>query len=169
MRLLERLQRGRFQGPAGIYLRLALATAFLSAVADRFGLWGPFGTPNVAWGDFDRFSVYVGKLNWLLPSSLLTLPAWGSTIAELVLGITLLLGLWTRLSAVASCVLLLAFGLTMTFALGPEAPLSFSVFSASAGAFVLAGLPDHAYAWSLDRILSARPRSGDPSLVRSPG
>ena len=43
MRSLEHLQ------PAvTVYLRIALGAAFLSAVADRVGLWGPFGTPNVA-------------------------------------------------------------------------------------------------------------------------
>jgi hypothetical protein len=31
-----------------VYLRLALGTAFLSAVADRVGLWGPPGARN--WG-----------------------------------------------------------------------------------------------------------------------
>jgi hypothetical protein len=31
-------------------------------VADRFGLWGPFGDAGVAWGDFDRFTVYTARL-----------------------------------------------------------------------------------------------------------
>ncbi len=42
----------------------ALAAGFLSAVADRFGLWGPTGTPGVAWGGFDPFLVYTRKLLW---------------------------------------------------------------------------------------------------------
>jgi hypothetical protein len=37
-------------------VRLPLAFSFLSAVADRFGLWGPFGTAGVAWGDFERLT-----------------------------------------------------------------------------------------------------------------
>lgn len=32
----------------GIALRVSLATAFLSAVADRFGWWGPLGQGS--WG-----------------------------------------------------------------------------------------------------------------------
>jgi hypothetical protein len=36
---------------AQLILRWALAVTILSAVADRFGLWGPSGTTNVAWGD----------------------------------------------------------------------------------------------------------------------
>lgn len=36
---------------ASVFLRLALGATFLTAVADRFGLWGPAGAANVAWGD----------------------------------------------------------------------------------------------------------------------
>ena len=32
-----------------VFLRIALGISFLSAVADRFGLWGAYGQPNVAW------------------------------------------------------------------------------------------------------------------------
>jgi hypothetical protein len=46
-----------------VFLRIALGISFLSAVADRFGLWGAYGQPNVAWGDFSRFVAYTGKLN----------------------------------------------------------------------------------------------------------
>jgi hypothetical protein len=40
---------------SSLFLRLALGVSFLAAVADRFGLWGSFGQPNVAWGDFLHF------------------------------------------------------------------------------------------------------------------
>ena len=146
MRSLEQLQP-----PVTVYLRVALAAAFLSAVADRFGLWGPFGTPNVAWGEFARFVAYVGKLNWFVPEGLWPLAAWLSTAAELALGLLLLVGLWTRVAAVLSALLLLVFALAMTVALGPEAPLS--VWSASAGAALLATLPEPAYVGSLDHWL----------------
>ena len=42
-------------------LRVALAFSFLSAVADRFGLWGPFGVAGVGWGDFERFTAYTAN------------------------------------------------------------------------------------------------------------
>ena len=42
------------------------------------------------------------------------------------------------LAALASGVLLLTFAVAMTTALGPEAPLSYSVWTAAAGAFLLA-------------------------------
>jgi uncharacterized membrane protein YphA (DoxX/SURF4 family) len=148
MRSLEQLQPS-----VTVYLRVALAAAFLSAVADRFGLWGPFGTPNVAWGEFGRFVAYVGKLNWFVPEGLWPPAAWLSTAAELSLGLLLLVGLWTRVAAVLSALLLLVFALAMTVALGPEAPLAFSVWSASAGAALLATLPEPAYVWTLDHWL----------------
>ncbi len=43
---------------SSVFLRLALGLSFLSAVADRFGWWGAFGHPNVAWGSFARFVAY---------------------------------------------------------------------------------------------------------------
>jgi uncharacterized membrane protein YphA (DoxX/SURF4 family) len=166
MQFLSQLDLERLQGPCSVYLRVALATAFLSAVADRFGLWGPFGTANVAWGDFERFAAYVGKLNWFVPAGLVPLVAWVSTVAELILGITPLIGLAMRLSARLSGLLLLAFALSMAVALGPQAPLSFSVFTASAGSFLLAALPEPAYIWTVDRLARAR-RAG--ALVPAAG
>lgn len=120
------------------FLRVALAAGFLSAVADRFGLWGPAGAPHVAWGAWRPFVDYVAKLNWYAPPALIPILAWTSTGAEVVLAIGLLIGWQLRWFALASGLLLLTFGITMTLALGLKAPLDFSVFAAAAGAFLLA-------------------------------
>ena len=48
---------------SSVFLRCALGLGFLSAVADRFGLWGAFGQPNVEWGNFSRFLEYTHSLN----------------------------------------------------------------------------------------------------------
>ncbi|MBV8815021.1 MAG: DoxX family protein [Verrucomicrobia bacterium] len=121
-----------------VFLRFALGFSFLSAVADRFGLWGAYGQPHVAWGDFARFVAYTGKLNWFVPAMLIPALAWASTVAETLLGFALVVGLFTRIAALLSGMILLLFALAMTIALGIKAPLDFSVFSASAGAFLLA-------------------------------
>ena len=121
-----------------VFLRLALGFSFLSAVADRFGLWGAYGQPHVAWGDFAHFVAYTGKLNWFVPAILLPALAWASTFAEILLGFALVVGLFTRIAALLSGMILLLFALVMAIALGVRAPLDFSVFSASAGAFLLA-------------------------------
>jgi uncharacterized membrane protein YphA (DoxX/SURF4 family) len=125
-------------GAAQWFLRVALAAGFLSAVADRFGLWGPAGAANVAWGAWQPFVDYVAKLNWFAPPASIPILAWAATVAEVVLGIGLLIGWQLRWFALAACLLLLSFAITMTLALGVKAPLDFSVFAAAGGAFLLA-------------------------------
>jgi uncharacterized membrane protein YphA (DoxX/SURF4 family) len=136
---------------SSLFLRFALGISFLSAVADRFGLWGAFGQPNVAWGNFARFVDYTGRLNWFLPATLIPALAVIATIAETLLGLLLLVGWQTRLTALLSGLLLMAFALTMTIALGVKAPLNFSVFSAAGGAFLLAGCVH--FPFSMDELL----------------
>src|SRR3984885_8732788 len=76
----------RFAGYASLLLRIGLGVGFLSAVADRLGLWGAFGQPNVEWGNFSRFLEYTHTLNWYLPDAM-TLPlGLIATGAEIVLG-----------------------------------------------------------------------------------
>ncbi len=85
-----------------------------------------------------------------MPSATIPALAWASTCAEILLGVALVLGAFTRVAAFLSGLLLLLFALVMTFALGLEAPLSLSVFSASAGALLLATCSE--YSWSLDSL-----------------
>ena len=66
-------------GAAKLFLRFALAAAFLSAVADRFGLWGAPGGINVAWGEFPAFVEYTAQVNSFLPAGLAPVLAWAST------------------------------------------------------------------------------------------
>ena len=135
---------------SSVFLRFALGLSFLSAVADRFGFWGSFGEHHVAWGTFARFVAYTGQLNWFLPKGTITTLAIVATCAETILGFLLLLGWQTRTAALLSGALLLLFAVTMAGALGIKAPLDFSVFSASGGAFVLASCTE--YPFSIDRL-----------------
>src|SRR5262245_20686657 len=108
-----------------VYLRIALGISFLSALADRFGLWGTVGQPNVSWGSFARFVAYTGKLNWFLPESVIPALAITATCAEALLGLCLVIGWHTRIAALLSGILLILFGVTMAVALGVKAPLDF--------------------------------------------
>lgn len=158
----------RLEDVYALFLRLALGLSFLSAVADRFGLWGAFGQPNVSWGDFGRFVAYTGKLNWFLPEAVIPALAVMATFAEVLLGVFLLVGWGTRTAALLSGLLLLLFGITMTLALGVKAPLNYSVFSAAGGAFLLATRTD--FPFSMDKLLR-RPRRfapGAPEEVNPP-
>jgi thiosulfate dehydrogenase (quinone) large subunit len=141
------------RGPSTVFLRLALGLAFLSAVADRFGLWGPAGTRNVAWGDFAHFTQYTGQLNPWAPVALIPTLAWVSTGAELVLGAALILGLFTRWAALLSGILLLLFAGGMSRGTGLKSALDASVFSAAAAAFALVILG--AGPWSVDAWLGS--------------
>ncbi len=118
-----------------LYARAALGIGFLSGIADRFGLWRG---RNVGYGNFDGFMQYTAKVNSFMPASSILFLAWAATIAELVLGILLLLGIWLRWTAIASAILLILFGTAMAISFGPKSPLDYSVFPASAAAFLLA-------------------------------
>ena len=121
-------------------LRVALAASFLSAVADRFGWWGKPGATGIAWGDWSHFRAYADLLNGWAPAALRPALAVGGTAAEIGLGIGLLIP-WRRpWIALASGLLLTAFALSMTVAMGPKAPLDYSVWTAAAGSFLLASI-----------------------------
>lgn len=139
-----------------VFLRLALAASFLSAVGDRFGLWGTFGQPNVAWGSFSRFLEYTQKLNWYLPAGMIPTLGVVSTGAEILFGLLLLVGWHTRSVALLSGILLLTFASAMTLALGVKAPLNLSVFSAAGGALLLAQC--ERFPFSVDEFSLRHPR-----------
>lgn len=145
------LGRPRARNVCTLFLRLALAAAFLSAVADRFGLWGRPGAPGVAWGNFANFETYTAVLNWFLPRSWIAALAWLDTGIELLFGVLLAIGLATRAASLLSGFLLLLFALAMTFSTGFESALSYSVYTASAAAFLLAW--SGPYFFSLDEAL----------------
>ena len=136
---------------SSVFLRFALGISFLSAVADRFGLWGVYGQPDVAWGNYARFVDYTAKLNWFLPAAMIPALAMIATVGETVLGLLLVLGWNTRIVALLSGGLLATFALTMTVALGIKAPLDLSVFSAAAGALLLGVHADVPF--SVDEVL----------------
>jgi len=144
----------RFASCATLLLRTGLGVGFLSAVADRFGLWGAFGQPNVEWGNFSRFLEYTQTLNWYLPAGMIPSIGGIATGAEILFGVLLLVGWHTRAAALLSGLLLMTFGVAMTLAVGIKAPLNFAVFTGVGGASLLATC--EAFPFSLDELLSRR-------------
>src|SRR2546421_5385156 len=114
------------------YARIALGAAFLSGIADRFGLWGKTG-----YGDFAHFMEYTAKVNSFMPAFTIPFLAWAATIAETFLGITLILGIWLRFVALAAAGLLVLFGTAMAVSFGIKKPLDYLVVFASARALLL--------------------------------
>ncbi len=74
-------------------LRLALGTAFLSAVAGRFGLWG------ARCGNWRGFLQYAAEVNWYLPAKLIPVVAVAATALEL----TYRIGAGVRLASEVGC------------------------------------------------------------------
>src|SRR5262245_50211363 len=120
---------------ARLFARLALGASFLSAVADRFGLWGPYGAKNVSWGNFAHFVEYTGAVTSVFPSSLAVSFAWAATVAETLLGILLIAGLKIRMASVLSGLLLLSFAMGMVTGVRIKAPFECAGFSAAGAAF----------------------------------
>ena len=115
------------------YARFALAAAFLSGIASRFGLYGK----DVGYGNFANFVRYTGEVNAFMPAATIPFLAWAATAAELGLGILLVTGYRLRIVAYLSAALLALFGTAMAISFGIKEPLDYSVFSASAAAVLL--------------------------------
>jgi len=117
--------------------RITLGVTFLSAVADRFGVWGPHGSPHASWGDWSHFVQYCGVVNRFAPPAVIPALAWLATGLEIVFGVALLTGFKLKYAAYGSAILLALFAFAMTLSLGVKAPLDYSVFADVAGALLL--------------------------------
>ena len=116
---------------AAIYARIALGTAFLSAVAGRFGWWDARPHP------FASFVDYTAQVLSFVPRAAIPFFAIAATIAELTLGVLLIAGVRLRWTAPAAAILLGVFAVSMAISFGIKSPLDESVFSASAAALLL--------------------------------
>lgn len=121
-----------------LLLRLALAASYLSAVADRFGVWGAPEMGEVTWGNFENFIAYTALLNPYVPSAAIPALAWIATILEVLLAIGLILGFRLRIVATVSAILLGIFAVSMSLTTGFEGPLTYSVWTAAGASLVLA-------------------------------
>lgn len=139
----------QYKSLASVYLRLALGATMLSAVADRFGIWGGPGE-GAAWGNWQTFVAYTGELNAFMPEEVIPLLAVAATGCEMIFSLMLLLGLRTKIAALGTGCLLGLFALAMTIAYGFKAPLDYSVFIGSGAGFLLASLPE--YPFSVDNL-----------------
>lgn len=117
-----------------LFLRFAISFGFLSAVADRFGIWSKEVS---VWGNWDNFLDYTQLINPWIPDSLIPTIGILATATEIIFAFFLIIGFKTELFGKLSGVLLLIFALSMTFSTGIKGAFDFSVFSASAGAFAL--------------------------------
>ncbi len=123
-----------------IALSLALAASYISAVMDRFGIWGPPGEPGVVWGNYENFLNYTKYLNSWAPDSLIPFLASSATFLEILLAIVLILGVKRMQIAYASAILLSLFAIAMITTDGLKGVLDYSVFTAMTASLLLAKL-----------------------------
>ncbi|WP_259069417.1 TQO small subunit DoxD [Mucilaginibacter sp. X4EP1] len=135
-----------------VYLRIAIATAYLWEVADRLGFLGVHGRPHVGWGDWAHFVAYAHDVMQFLPSAIIPALAVIATIGEALFGLLLLFGLFTRFAAIGSGILSFCFALAMAISFGIDSPLGYSVFTLSAASLLLATLPE--YGFSIDALIN---------------
>ena len=131
---------------ATLYGRVAVGSAFLSAVAGRFGIWHcTIGTKY-----FKGFLEYTAEVVSYVPASWIPTIGWSATIAETSIGILLIAGVWPRWVSLAAAILLALFGTSMAISQGLKSPMDYSVYSASSAALLLA----------LRAFEAKRPKSG---------
>lgn len=135
---------------AQLFLRMAIALSFLSAVADRFGFWGSPGSAGVSWGNWQNFVNYSNTLNFYLSPKLGEIAAIIATTLEMVFAALLVLGFKTKLTAIASAILLLMFTITMSITIGLKAPFDYSVWTGIAACMLLSSVPKYKY--SIDNL-----------------
>ncbi|CCW28984.1 DoxX family protein [Xenorhabdus nematophila] len=114
------------------FAKFSLATAFLSAVADRFGLWGNMGDLGISWGTMENFYVHVAKLCPWAPNFLVPILGWLVNIVELLLGIALLCGIKPKFTALSTTILLFVFAASMAAFQSVKLMLNFSVLTCAA-------------------------------------
>ena len=148
--MMEAKTTGVFQ----LFLRIAIAVSFLSAVADRFGLWANPGSTNVAWGNWENFVSYSNSVNSFSSPELGRFLAVLATLLELVLPVLLLVGYRIRATSIAAGILLLLFALAMTYSFGLKPSLDYSVWTASAACFLLSTITEYSY--SIDHLIARK-------------
>tara|TARA_R110000868_G_scaffold80095_2_gene227755 strand:- start:12994 stop:13446 length:453 start_codon:yes stop_codon:yes gene_type:complete len=120
-----------------LFLRFSLAGSYLSAVADRLGLWGNAGEPGVVWGNFSSFLDYTQYLNPWAPSAFSNFLGYTATGLEVVLALFLVIGFKVKITSLVSAALLMIFALSMTFTGGVKGAFDYSVFTAAAASLLL--------------------------------
>jgi len=136
---------------AQLFARIALGLGFLLPVFDRLGILGAPGSGKVAWGDWPHFVAYT---HTLMPfTNLVTANIAGllATIAEVVLGVCLIVGFKTKWMGLGAALITFTFAVFMIASLGIAAPFNYPVFVFTGAGLLL--FTQHSFRWSIDALL----------------
>ena len=120
-------------------LRISLGVIFLSAVADRFGLWPKDVS---AWYTWSNFLDYTSTLNPWFPVGVIPLLGIVVTGLEIVLGTALILNYKIKTTSLLSGVILFIFALAMCFTTGVKGMLDYGVLPLIFSALALRCMED---------------------------
>lgn len=131
-----------------LFLRIALGLGFIIPVMDRFGLLGEPGSAKVAWGDWAHFSAYTNVLMPFLNKTGSDIIGMLATIAEIAIGLCLIIGLKTKTASLGGALITLIFAIFMMVSLGIGAPFKYPVFVFTGVGLILSTLDN--FKWSID-------------------
>lgn len=137
-----------------LLLRGALGITFLTPVSDRLGILGPAGTGNIEWGNWHNFIDYTTTLMPVFERPVVNMMGGIATVAELIIGILLLIGYKTKYAAAGASLLTLTFIIFMILSVGIQKPINYGVFTAATASFLLSRLQN--YEWSIDGLLAKK-------------
>lgn len=135
-----------------LFLRIALSLGFILPVMDRIGYMGAPGSGKVAWGDWEHFINYTNILLPFLNRTAANIMGSAATIAELAIGICLLIGFKIKLASIGAALITFTFAVCMIAASGIGAPFQYPVFVFTGAALVLSGLDN--FKWSMDNYIT---------------
>lgn len=144
----------------GWAVSVLLALDFAGAVADRFGVWGPSGTPGVSWGSWPEFVTYTQVLLGGAAAPVAVAAAVAATGVEVVLAISLMSGYQRRWTGKAAAGLLAIYLVAMALAIGLDEVATYAVPILIGGALLTSACtvrrPAAAPAGDPDRQATAR-------------
>lgn len=137
-----------------LLLRYALGITFLTPVADRLGILGAPGTGNIEWGNWNNFIDYTSTLMPVFDRPMVNVMGGIATVAELLVGICLIIGFKTKYAAIGASLITFTFIVFMTLSVGIQKPVNYGVFTAAAAGLVLSRIS--IYKWSMDNLLNKK-------------
>lgn len=132
---------------AQLFMRVALGIGFFWPVCDRFGILGTAESGSATWGNWNNFVAYAHSLLPFLSATMTNAAAVIATVAEVILGLCLILGFHTRTMAIGSALLTLIFAICMALFISPGAPLNYPVLVFTAASILLSVVPH--YKWEI--------------------
>ena len=136
---------------AQLFTRLALGLGFLLPVFDRLGFLGAPGSGKASWGDWSHFLTYTHQLMPFTSLYTANIAGVGATVAEVVLGVCLIVGFKTKWMGLGAAIITLTFAVFMIAFLGIRAPFSYPVFVFTGAGLLL--YTQDSFRWSIDELL----------------